>query len=219
MVTKSQFPLDPTAFGLKYLGKVKRFEEMTAADFDDLRNASLSEKIGGDAIVMYLENEDIANPEQGRSYFFTLDVRPVSKWARFIRSLSDNAGIVLKEYPDLVDRTLVFEEREEAMGKRGKQRILEVIGLPSPEEITAVSKGAVVKEKAEEKPAPAAEARTDEYITELILSTADGLTRDELSEELKAMGVDEPPEKIRQLSNELIASGKMTFKDKKFTVS
>lgn len=220
MTNQKAFPLDPTAFGLKYLGKVKRFEEMTAADFDDLRKASLSEKIGGDAVVMYLEVEDIANPEQGRSYFFTLDTRPVSKWARFIRSLSDNAGIVLKEYPDLVDRTLTFEEKEEEMGKRGKQRVLEVIGLPSPEEITAVSKVAVVEEKAaEEKPAPAAEARTDDYLNELILSTADGLTRDELAEELKAMGAEEPPERVRQLSNQLIAAGKLTFKDKKFAVS
>ena len=219
MTSKQQFPLNPDAFGLKYFGKVKVFEEMTAADFDDRRNASLSEKIGGDATIMYLEVEDIANPEQGRSYFFTLDTRPISKWGRFIRSLNDAAGIILKEYSDLVDRTLVFEEREEEMGRRGKQRVLEVIGLPSPEEITAASKSAVVEEKAEEKPAPAAETRSAEYLTELILSTADGLSRDELSEELKAMGAEEPPERIRQLSNELIAAGKMTFRDKKFAVS
>lgn len=219
MTTKEQFPLNPDAFGLKYLGKVKRFEEMTAADFDDLRNASLAERIGGDALVMYLECLDVANPEQGRSYFFTLDTRPVSKWARFIRSLKDNADITLRQYSDLVDRVLVFEEKTEEMGKRGRQQVLEVASVPSPEEIEMASRGKAAEEKAEEKPAPAAEARTDDYISELILSTADGLTRDELAGELKAMGVDEPPERIRELSNRLIAAGKVTFKDQKFSVS
>ena len=128
-MAKGRFPLSPEAFGNKWLGRVRRFGEMTAAEFDELRQASLSERIGPDAVIMYLETEDVQNPEQGRATFFTLDTRPVSKWARFVTSLKENCDIVLRDYDDLVGKVLWFQEREEEMGKLGRQRVLEVTGI------------------------------------------------------------------------------------------
>jgi len=209
-MAKQSFPLDPNAFGNRWLGKVTRFEEMTAGDFDALRGASLSEKIGADAPIMYLETVDVQNPDQGRATFFTLDTRPVSKWARFITSLKE-CGIILKSYDELVGRILYFEEREEEMGKRGKQRVWEVVGIPSPDEVATA--GERVKPSA-----PSTEIRSDDYIKELILGVADGLTRSELVAELKGMGVDEPEERIKNLSNQLVAQGKLAFRNGKFAV-
>ena len=206
------FPLDPAQFGNRWLGKVTRFEEMTAAEFDELRGASLSERIGPDAVIMYLETEDVQNPEQGRATFFTLDTRPVSKWARFITSLKENCDIVLKDYDDLVGKVLWFQEREEEMGRRGKQRIWEAVGIPSPDEIAAAG-------KAEEVPTEVpAEEKGDDYLKELILGVADGLTRAELVKELAEMGVEASEEKVKSLSNSLVAEGKLVFRAGKFAL-
>jgi len=215
----ARFPLDPSQFGNRWLGKVTQFKEMTAAEFDDLRGATLSERIGADTPIMYLETEDALNPDQGRSTFFTLDTRPVSKWARFITSLKENCGIVLRDYNDLIGRVLYFEEREEEMGKRGRQRVWEVTGIPSPDEL-AVTANRVQPEVKAEAPPPEerVEEKSDESLRELILGVADGLSRAELVKELREMGLGEDEKRITNLSNQLVAEGKLTFKGGKFSV-
>jgi len=218
------FPLDPEQFGNRYPGKVVRFEEMTASEFDELRRASLSERIGGDARVMYLEAEDLNNPNFNRSTFFLPDTRPVSKWGRFIRSLKENAGIVLKSADELVGKHLWFEEREQDMGSRGRQQVVEVAGALSPDEVESLTGAAAGRrppaaEEAEEtKKAEEAGGYTDESLKEVILSVADGLTRDELAEEIAAMGIGEDSERINRLANGLVAQGKMVLRNRRFQV-
>ena len=210
-MAKGRFPLSPEAFGNKWLGRVTRFGEMTAAEFDELRGASLSDRIGPDAVIMYLETEDVQNPEQGRATFFTLDTRPVSKWARFITSLKENCDLVLRDYNDLVGKVLWFQEREEEMGRLGRQRVLEVTGIPSPDEIASLTEVAKLAEEPKED-------KGDEYLKELILGVADGLTRAELVKELAEMGVEASEGKVKSLSNSLVAEGKLVFRAGKFAL-
>lgn len=208
------FQYDPDKLGAaRFIGKVTDFREMTAQDFDDLRNATLSQKVDPESQITYLEVENLSSPESlARSTFFMADVSSVSKWAQFIQALN-KLGIRIRGPQDLVGRVLEWEEGERERGKYGKGKYLEPIAVPTPDELAALV-GAETPVKVGAK----AEGRTDSYLKNLIIGTADGLTQDGLMAELEVAEVVEDKGRITKLCQELVGEGKMKKRAGKFEV-
>ncbi len=214
---KGGFEYDSTKLGSnRFIGKVVRFEEMTVAEFDELRSATLSEKVDPDTRVVYLEVENLSSPYSlGRSTFFMPETASVGKWAQFIQA-NAKLGIHIKatKDPAYIGRVLEWEEGERERGKYGKGKFLEPIGIPSPDELAALA------EKPAEKPAPSigAEAHEPDYTKNLILSCADGLTEAELLTELAGVDIKLTAGELRPLVLQLIGQGRMKKKAGKFEV-
>jgi len=208
------FQFDPEKLGVRrFVGRAVRFEEMTAQDFDAMRGTqALSEKIGPDAAIMYLEVENIETTEAtNRSCFFTPDMSPVSKWTRFIRAL-DNLGVRLSGPQDLVGRVFVWEEKQVEMGKYGTRNMLEPVDLVPPDELAALAEKVAAKVEKVEEAKPVAPD-----LESIVLSVADGLTYEELVEELEGIGVSTTG--LKDTLRELIKAGKLSLKERKYRVS
>lgn len=193
----------------RFLGKATKLEDMSAADFDQLRKASLSNRVGAEAQVRYLEVEDLqAASGLGRSTFFLPDASPVSKWTNFKKAVKE-AG--LPSVQSVLNRVLWWEEGERDAGRYGKVKYLEVAAIPAPGELESLVETGT--------PAPApAEDRDDGYLRNLLLSSIDGFTLAELMKELEDMDVKEDEARIKKLTTDLVAEGKLRRRAGKFQV-
>ena len=170
---------------------------------------------------MILENEDLESPTgQVRAYFFTPDNRAISKWGRLIKSLA-GIGVSISGPDDMVGKYIDWEERTVQMGTRGEQKVIEAVGIPTPEEIsaleekraTAVAASPKAEAKVEAKPAEGS-AAVFEGLKELILEIADGKTRTGLENALVEQGAQN--EDLAVLDRAV--SGLMTEKKLRFDI-
>ena len=189
------FDYDPDA-GVEFIGKVIFARETTAAEFDRMETARLSNQVGAGQEIFYFKAENLeAPPGAFRATFFIPDNRPVAKWFRFKRACKD-IGITIKRNADgttdLEGKYLVIAERQFDIGKKyakpgeqtGKANTLEPAGIPSPEEIEALE--ARRKAAVGVAPPPAPSVPRDEVAT-IILQIAEGLTEDELRAQMESM--------------------------------
>ncbi len=217
MSEKDTFEFDPEKAGAnRFLGKVTRFEKITVAEFDELRNATLSASLGPEMKVMYLEVKNLTSADGlARSTFFSPGTSPLSKWSDFIQA-NNKLGIRIKgeKDPAYVGKILEWEEGKRKRGKYGDTGYLEPINIPSPDELAAVL------EKSGGAPATAkAPSEVDDtYLTNLILSTADGMTPDALKAELAGMGIAVDDARLTKLIAQIIGSGSMKRKGGKYEV-
>ena len=180
---------DPDA-GVKFIGKVIFAREMTAGEFDQRRDATLSAKVGADQGIFYLEVENLESRTPGttRAAFFLPDDAPVSKWSRFKKALKA-INVSIKRNPDgttsLEGHYFVVEEKEVSSGKYGKSNTMELVEIPTPEDVDALEKARAVMMGA---------VSPDSSIATTILAVADGLTEAQMKEQMDAlnMGVWEP---------------------------
>lgn len=176
------FNYDPDA-GVKFIGKVVFAREITAGEFDHRRNATLSQKMGADQPVFYLEVENLESKTPGatRGTFYLPDDAPVSKWSRFKKALK-TIGVSIKRNPDgttdLEGRYFVVEEKEVSAGKYGKSNTLELVEIPTPEDVDALLKAQAMMMGV---------AAPDNSIAATILALAEGLTEIQLKEQMDAL--------------------------------
>lgn len=188
MPRESGFIFDSSLAGNQYPGRVLKAREMTAGEFDSLRGATLAARIGAEQVILYLEN-DVLDDVSGRTraYYFMPDTAPVSKWIRFLRSLEKQAFRVMRKADgstNLEGECFFFKEGEVETKKYGIVQILEVVGIPTPEDIAEMeaARGAAVM-PAEVKGKAALDA-------DLVLSLADGLAQSDLKDTLEGMDLD-----------------------------
>lgn len=208
-----KFSYDPKKLGVtRWLGRATRLQEMSVQQFDELRQATLSEKLDPQSTITYLEVGNLSTPgAMNRSTFMAPDTTSVSKLSRFWQAV-DKLGLEVKEQndPAFLAMVLEWEEGEREAGKYGKQKYLEPIRIPSPDEIAGLP--------APEAEAPAAAAAVTaapaaNYLPNLIMGCADGLTMEGLKAELEGMGVKEDWEKqVKPVVTELIAKGSLRRK-------
>ena len=209
------FNYDP-AGGDKYIGRVIQAREAKARDWDQLRAATLSKDLGEEGEIFLLEVVDLESPPNSktRAYFMTSETSSVSKWTRFkisLNKLEPPIRIVKSEDggTNLEGMTLNIEEKMVEMGKYGLQPVVEVTGIPTDAEITALlqargelSGAEAPKPKAATKAAPkAATAKAAAIVTDsekataeldgLFLKTVDGMTKEEAKAALEVMGLSE----------------------------
>ena len=185
----SPFSYDADAAGNRFIGRVIFAREMTAAEFDQRRNATLSAKMGADAPVFYLEVENLESKTPGttRSTFFTAETAPVSKWMRFLKALKE-LSVSIKRNPDgttdLEGKYFVADEKEVKVGKYGTMNTIEMVAIPPPEDIEALEQA-----RAQMMGAPSGvPAASKDQTAEAILGMVDGLTEEQLGEQMKALG-------------------------------
>lgn len=178
------FNYSPDA-GVKFIGKVVFAREITAGEFDHRRNATLSQKLGPDQSVFYLEVENLESktPGQTRAAFFMPDDAPVSKWSRFKKALKA-INVSIKRNPDgttsLEGQYFMVEEKEVSSGKYGKSNTLELVEIPTPEDVDALENARAVMMGA---------AVPDNSIATTILAVADGITEVQLKEQMDALSM------------------------------
>jgi len=192
---------------------------MTAGEFDELRSATLADRLGADTEIFLLSVKNLqVEEERDRSTFFTADARPVSKWGEFVKALK-TWGFEEKnniEFPKkLMGRTFWWEEGKRPKGKYGDIKYLEPVEIPSPEELAELG----IKPELSAKPAKAKAEEPEIAVDDtLILSFADGLSTKELIGEIKDLGVTD--EKVISAAvRNLLNTGKMTFKGGKYSIA
>ena len=204
----------------QFVGKAAFLREMTAQEFDDLKGRSgMSNALGPDTKLVYLQVLDLESPDD------RLVERPikldssseVTQWNKFMRACREQ-GMRTRSREEmerwLQITPLIWEEGQETVKKfPNPLKYLKPVGIPSPEQMEAIT--AVAEPGAAQAPAP---VRDESYLRNLILSTADGLTTDELMAELKGMGVTEEKEKVLKVAADLAAAGELVRRAGKFQV-
>jgi len=136
------FSTDPESFGQRFISRPS-FRYMMVAEFDDITEnpTPLSNIIGPDTEVLYIEAQDLKRPQNApKRTYLTGDTSPVGKWARWVQSWRDHGREFDGAHPESHDGEYMWLSlKQVAMGKRGTHEVWLYDGVPSPDEIAAVS--------------------------------------------------------------------------------
>ena len=156
------FSTDPESFGQRFISR-PRFSYMTVAEFDDIieNPTPLSNILGPDTEVLFIEAQDLKRPQNSpKRTYLTGDTTPVGKWARWVESWRNHGREFDGAHPESHDGEYMWLAlKQVSMGKRGTHEVWLYDGVPSPEEIAALSsvQQPVRRPATESKSAPSAD--------------------------------------------------------------